>query len=209
MEYDPGMARPGEQLASRFRRAMLYVIEELGEVGTTKLQKILYLADLEHFYATGTTLTGARWVRYTYGPMAKALVPSTLAMDGHEIAVSVEPAGPYAARIFRRGPSPRFRPDLAPEERAALDTVLGLTRDLTASETIQIAYNTAPMRVLLRMEEGRSPMLNVEIPFELDDEIVRDSISPIAPLKTPEEMAAFQRHEFERVADLSDSATLR
>jgi len=148
-------------------------------------------------------------VRYTYGPMAKALVPSTIAMEAHEIAVSIETAGPYGTRMFRRGPSPRFRPDLAPEERAALDTVLTLTRELTANETIEIAYNTAPMRVILRLEEGRSPMLNVEVPFDLDDEIVRESITPVEPQKTPEEMAAFRRHEFERVADLMDSAAFR
>jgi hypothetical protein len=201
------MPRASEQLASRFRRAMLYVIEGLGEVGTTKLQKILYLADLEHFCATGTILTGARWVRYTHGPMAKALVPSTLAMDGHEIAVNIEAAGPYGTRIYRPGPAPRFRPNLAPEEREALDTIMALTRDLTAAETIELAYNTAPMRVLLRLEEGREPMIDVEIPFELPDDIVREGAAPSVVAKTPEELAAFKRHEVERTADLVDAAT--
>jgi hypothetical protein len=201
------MPRASEQLASRFRRAMLYVINELGEVGTTKLQKILYLADLEHFHATGTTLTGARWVRYTHGPMAKALVPSTLAMDGHEIAVSIETAGPYGTRIYRPGPAPRFRPNLASEERSALDAILALTRQLTATETIQLAYNTAPMRTLLRLEEGREPMLDVEIPFDVDDDLVREAVEPITPQRAREEIAAFKRLERERIADLIDAAT--
>jgi hypothetical protein len=185
---------------------MLYVVEELGEVGTTKLQKILYLADLEHFHATGTTLTGARWVRYTHGPMAKALVPSTVVMDGHEVAVSIETTGPYETRVFRRGPAPRFRPALAFEERATLDAIIALTRGLTATETIQLAYNTSPMRALLRLEEGREPMLDVEIPFDLDDDLVRESASPTAPRKTPEQIASFKRRELRRAADLVDAA---
>jgi hypothetical protein len=201
------MPRASEQLASRFRRAMLYVIEELGEVGTTKLQKILYLTDLEHFDATGTTLTGARWVRYTHGPMAKALVPSTKVMDGHEISVAIEPAGPYAARIYRPGPAPRFRPALATEERETLDEIIALTRNLTASEAIQLAYNTSPMRALLRLEVGREPMLDVEIPFDLDDEVVREVSIPTHSNVSPEQAATFKRSELARASDLIAAAT--
>jgi hypothetical protein len=200
------MTRPSEQLASRFRRAMLYVIESAGEVGTTKLQKILYLADLEHFYATGTTLTGARWVRYTLGPMAKALVPSADLMDGYEITVSAEMAGPYGHRVFRPGPGPRFRPNLAAEERLALDAILALTKALTANETIKLAYNTSPMRTLLRLEEGREPMIDVEIPFDLNDDVVREAATPVVAEKSAAEVAAFKRRELARVSDLIDAA---
>ena len=204
--YASVMTQASDQLASRFRRAMLYVIEELGEVGTTKLQKILYLADLEHFHATGTTLTGARWVRYTYGPMAKALVPSTIAMDGHEVSVSIETAGPYGTRVFRPGPAPRFRPALAAVERGALDAIIALTRELSATETIQLAYNTSPMRALLRLEVGREPMLDVEIPFDLDEGLVREITGPTMTSKTPEQIASFKRQELKRAADLVDAA---
>lgn len=206
MGYASVMTRASAQLDSRFRRAMLYAIEELGEVSTTKLQKVLYLADLEHFYATGTTLTGARWVRYTHGPMAKALVPSTLTMDRHEIAVSVETVGPYEARVFRPGPAPRFHPALGPEERAALDAIIALTRDLSATDTIQLAYNTSPMRALLRREDGGEPMLDVEIPFDLDEDTVSASTTPTTLRKTSEEIAAFKREELRRAADLVEAA---
>ena len=184
---------------------MLYVIEELGEVGTTKLQKILYLADLEHFHSSGTTLTGARWVRYTHGPMAKALVPSTLLMDGYEISVTIESAGPYGTRIFRPGPAPRFRPALATEERLALDGIITLTRQLTAAEIVQLAYNTSPMRALLRLEQGREPLLDVEIPFDLDDDLVR--AGTLTEHEPHPGRAAFKRRDLARVTDLIDSAT--
>jgi hypothetical protein len=100
------VTQPTKFLPSRFRRALLYVVEALGSVSVTKLQKVLYLADLEHHALTGTTMTGARWVRYTHGPMAKALLPSTQVMDGHEIEVSNEPVGPYDARVYGRAARP-------------------------------------------------------------------------------------------------------
>lgn len=200
------MPHAHEVLPTRFRRAVLYVVEELGEVNVTKLQKILYLADLEHFSDTGTTLTGARWVRYTHGPMAKALVPSTNMMDGHEVTVSVEQAGQYEAKVYRPGPSPRFRPGLTAEERATLDRIIALARPLTATEAIRLAYNTGPMRLLLRLEEAAgSPMLDVEIPFEMDESTLADAASPSTAVDA-QSRAIFKRRELERVRDLRDLA---
>jgi hypothetical protein len=198
------MPQPTKVLASRFRRALLYVVEALGEVSVTKLQKILYLTDLEHFNATGTTLTGARWVRYTHGPMAKALVPSTNEMDGHEITVSVEQAGPYEAKLYRPGPAPRFRPALSSEERLTLDAVIALTRSLSATEAIGLAYNTGPMRFLLRIEASTgSIMLDTEIPFEVDDVDLAAAASP-RELPDPDRRAAFKRQELARTRDLRE-----
>src|SRR5450759_1342586 len=111
-------------------------------------------------------MTGARWVRYTHGPMAKALLPSAQVMDGHEIEVSNEPVGPYDARVYRPGPAPRFRPNLAPEEKATLDRILALVGQLTTKDAIALACNTAPMRLLQRIEgETGQIQLDVEIPF--------------------------------------------
>lgn len=200
------MPQAHEVLPTRFRRAVLYVVEELGEVNVTKLQKILYLADLEHFNDTGTTLTGARWVRYTHGPMAKALVPSTSLMDGHEVTVSIEPAGQYEAKVYRPGPAPRFRPGLTAEERATLDRIIALARPLTAKESIRLAYNTGPMRLLLRLEEAAgSVMLDVEIPFEMDESTLADAASP-STVVDAQSRAIFKRRELDRIRDLRDGA---
>ena len=46
-------------------------IKELdASVSKTKLLKLLYLADIEHFRTTGDTLTGFDWIFYLYGPWA-------------------------------------------------------------------------------------------------------------------------------------------
>jgi hypothetical protein len=203
------VTQPTKVLPSRFRRALLYVVEELGSVSVTKLQKALYLADLEHFTLTGTTLTGARWVRYTHGPMAKALVPSTQVMDGHEIDVATEPVGSYEARVYRPGPSPRFRPNLAAEEREALDRIIALVRPLSTGDAIKLACNTAPMRFLQRIEaETGNLQLDVEIPFELDDATVAD-VATRELCADIRKIVAFKRQEGARIYDLQEAALPR
>src|SRR5438552_223306 len=70
--------------ADAFSRALVYVVAELGQVGVTKLEKILYLGDLEHFRRAGRTITGAKWLRYKLGPMAKRLPHVRDALVGYE-----------------------------------------------------------------------------------------------------------------------------
>lgn len=56
----------------RARELVLAILTRIHEVeGTankTKLLKLLYLADIEHFRATGETFTGFDWIYYLYGP---------------------------------------------------------------------------------------------------------------------------------------------
>ena len=187
---------------------MVYVVEALGEVSVTKLEKILYLADLEHFHVTGTTLTGARWVRYKLGPMAKAVMPSTRAMDGHEVRVSSEQRGPYESRIYRPGPSPRFRPDLTREERESLDQVIALVRDLTVRQAIDLACATGPMRFIQMLERQRgAKLMDIELPFELDDAQVAEAAT-IEPTAGADERRAFKDREFGRIRDLEEAVLL-
>src|ERR1017187_7831021 len=49
--------------------AILTRIEEReGSANKTKLLKLMYLADIENYRATGETLTGFDWIFYLYGP---------------------------------------------------------------------------------------------------------------------------------------------
>ena len=45
--------------------------EREGTANKTKLLKLLYLADIEQYRASGETLTGFDWIFYLYGPWAK------------------------------------------------------------------------------------------------------------------------------------------
>lgn len=44
------------------------ISEAEGTANKTKLLKLLYLTDIEHFRSTGETLTGFDWIYYLYGP---------------------------------------------------------------------------------------------------------------------------------------------
>lgn len=55
--------------AKELALSILTRIKELDtSVSKTKLLKLLYLADIEHFRKTGETLTGFEWIFYWYGP---------------------------------------------------------------------------------------------------------------------------------------------
>lgn len=55
--------------AKELALAILTRIEEReGAANRTKLLKLMYLADIENYRATGETLTGFDWIFYLYGP---------------------------------------------------------------------------------------------------------------------------------------------
>lgn len=57
--------------AKELVRAVLTRLRDVGaNAGKTKLLKLLYLADIEHFRKTGVTLTGFDWIFFLYGPWA-------------------------------------------------------------------------------------------------------------------------------------------
>jgi hypothetical protein len=85
-----------------------------------------------------------------------------------------------------------------------LDAVIALTRSLSATEAIGLAYNTGPMRFLLRIEASTgSIMLDTEIPFEVDDVDLAAAASP-RELPDPDRRAAFKRQELARTRDLRE-----
>lgn len=191
----------------KFEQALLFAVRSLGQVNVTKLEKILYLADLEHFHRARKTLTGARWVRYELGPLAKRLVPARDEMTGHELAVADEKQGDWTAHVYRPGPSPRFEPALAPDEQEDLERVIELARPLNAEQMVKLAYNTTPMRFLLSKEKGK-PRYNVRIPFELDFNVIAIGTGE-QPTAEVGERRRFKAAELARIADLQEAMLAR
>lgn len=198
-----------DQLDTPFRRAMLYVVERLGEVGVMKLEKILYLADLEHFQRHHRKITGARWVRQRLGPVAKAVLPSTRMMIGQEITVTKDTVGDYTSDVYRPGPQPRFRPQLAMTEREVLDEIIELTRNLSATDAAHLTYQTTPMLARLEVErrEGREMMDEPLVFDRTDAETAR--VARRVPTASAESRREFKRAELSRVSDLVEAAVAR
>jgi antitoxin SocA-like protein len=197
---------PADRLDSPLARAMLYVVRELGQVSVVKLEKILYLADLEYFHKTGDRFTGAKWVRHRLGPMAKGVVPATDRMRGHELEVTEEPAGEHTAHVYRPGPSPRFEPSLSLPVRATLDPLIAMLKPASAMDAAELSYRTTPMlrQLMIEHEAGRE-LWNSPLVFDRS----RRGIAQVAvrrPRASAEERADFKHQELERVRDLQAAA---
>jgi len=85
-----------------------------GPLGRTKLVKLLYLMDLEHYRRTGKLLTGLDWVFYHYGPYVMALPGILASMDLDIPEETHVTATGRKAKVFR--PSYQLEPD---EDRLA------------------------------------------------------------------------------------------
>lgn len=198
------MGKYSEAANDPFSRALVHVVAALGEVGVTKLEKILYLSDLEHFRRSGRTITGAKWLRYKLGPMAKRLPHVREALVGHEITVTSEDRGGHEAQVYRLGPEPRRGADLSEEEVRDLDRVIAITRRLSTDDAVKLAYNTSPMRFLLLKEQG-TPRWNVPVPFDLEPGVVAAAATSDNATATADERLAFKRSEMARASDLQES----
>jgi uncharacterized phage-associated protein len=141
--------------SSAFRRALLYCVHNSGgSLPMMRLNKLLYLADLEYFNRYGRTMTNAPWVRQKYGPTNRAMLPSVHAMSGHE--VEEERKRTQLNRevyLVKDGPAPRFSGEMSPRETEVLDFVLATTARLSDEKVQKLAYGTTPMQLVLAREE--------------------------------------------------------
>ncbi len=176
-----------------YRRTLLYVAQECGEIPNTRLHKVIYLIDLEHHRRYGRTFTGAPWVRHNYGPMTKALLPALEEMVGHELVQRVKTTrSDRTLKLVTAGPAPRYQPELDPAGREVADFILALTRRLTDRQVLDLAYSTTPMRAVLRREATLGRQL-IDEPIDFD-------ATPTLPgpdESDPPDRAAFKHAEAE------------
>lgn len=168
--------------ASPFRRALLYVLEQSGyAVPMTRLHKLLYLADLQYFHEHGRSITGAKWVRHNYGPIAKAMLPSLAAMSGHEVEEEKRATQKgHELHLIRRGAAPRFQGELSADEADAIDAILRMTKRLTDDEVVALAYATTPMRYVAEREQEAGRKL-IDLPIDFGSMADPTSLRGIGP----------------------------
>lgn len=65
--------------SQKFKELILYFsqrgIDEGLVIGSTKLNKLLFFADMKSYVELGTPVTGARYQRLPFGPAARAMLP--------------------------------------------------------------------------------------------------------------------------------------
>lgn len=73
------MAGGEEMNQEKFKKLVHYICwrcaNDPSRLGATKLNKILWIAELRNYYETGKSLTGARYVRRQHGPVPAAILP--------------------------------------------------------------------------------------------------------------------------------------
>jgi hypothetical protein len=79
----------------KFKALVHYVCwsckDDTSKLGSTKLNKVLWLADFLKYYRSGISITGARYVKRQFGPVPRAIMPvlSELEREGSVITREV------------------------------------------------------------------------------------------------------------------------
>jgi hypothetical protein len=139
----------------RLAAAAHYVIARTdpSKLGATKLNKILWYADLEHYRRTGESLTGAMtYVRLPHGPVPHK-IEEALDLLKREGAVIERRTKVYD--YDRRAFVWVTEPDTAPFTGAQIDTLnvwIETIKDMTANEISDITHQDA---LWLELENGR------------------------------------------------------
>lgn len=121
----------------KFAELLVYVVsgfENEPTNGDTKLNKLLYFADVEAFRRTGRPISGARYKHQQRGPIAAPLWPVREELEGSRLEVSERRVG---ATGKQRRTKAIDSPDMSifsEEETKIIDEVLERFRGCTAKQ---------------------------------------------------------------------------
>lgn len=78
----------------KYRNAILYFARHVRQVGRTKLWKLMYYLDFDHFERYGTSVTGEQYQKWTNGPVPVVGLETVRRMEAMgDIEVNPEPTG--------------------------------------------------------------------------------------------------------------------
>ena len=132
--------------SDKLKQAILLFIHTAnnGLLGKTKLFKMLYYADFDHFERTGSPITGETYLRYEHGPFPEhgdrtlkmlsdeELIGNGSAWAGKYLQYTYEPLALFDLSVF------------APEEVKTLVDVLHKWEKHNATEMVAATHGEAP-----------------------------------------------------------------
>ena len=128
----------------KFRQMYFYILRYFKEgVTKTKLAKLLYIADFGFFYDSLTPMSGVRYVRREYGPVADIFFELT--EDLYDKGkINIEPLD-YALMIT---PTTAEQEDslLSDSEKELLDKICAFWRDKRTSEIVNFTHEQKPWK---------------------------------------------------------------
>jgi len=128
---------------TKFKKLVHYVCwkcsSDPARLGSTKLNKVLWIAEIKNYYESGKSITGARYVRRQYGPVPAAILPILEELE-REGTLTPEKStfGGYTQRRFivHRDADVDF---LSAEERARVDEIIEFVCDRHTAKSISDA----------------------------------------------------------------------
>ena len=132
---------------SKFKDAVEYICARCStdELGTVKLHKILYFADMIHFLGLGTPLTGASYQKQKFGPMARHLSSAVgeLAREGRMKAKKRDYFGYEKTDYVVDKPERATGQLLSAAARRVLDEVIDFVCARSAKEMSELSHMAA------------------------------------------------------------------
>ena len=129
----------------KFRQMYFYILRRFGEgIPKTKLAKLLYLADFSHFYDNLLPMSGVRYVRREYGPVADIFFELT--EDLYDKGkIDIEPLD-YALMI-KLTSKEQEETLLSVEEKSLIDEICNYWKDRRTSEIINFTHEQKPWKM--------------------------------------------------------------
>ena len=93
------------------------------KLGATKLNKILWFADMEHFVQTGQPLTGETYVKRQFGPAPQHVVELIEELEREGKLVVREPEVTYEPRGFIALVAPKLHPEFTADQISLVDAI--------------------------------------------------------------------------------------
>lgn len=111
---------------NKFKNLILYIVWKCGDadqLGSTKLNKILWLCDSRAYMLNKKPITGAKYVKQKHGPVPKAVMPIRAEME-REGSLSIWPDPKFAGKLSKDLFKAKKRPDFSlftPKEKQIIE----------------------------------------------------------------------------------------
>jgi hypothetical protein len=166
---------------SKTAQVIKYLLRELGHTGTTKLLKLVYLADLQARSLLERPVSTLDYEFYNHGPFDKRFYIAIEELEEAACAVREKHTYPNGMEEDRVTDTDTDAPhdSLTPGEIKILDYTVRRFGPLPLSDILEYVYKTEPMK-LVKTREERLPMnvvdgqLKSEIGFDLDEIMARE-----------------------------------
>lgn len=132
---------------ANMRAAIAFLCDRIrnGTLGRTKLAKLLYYLDFDHYEKQGESVTGAEYLRWARVPYPKQLQAELRNLVGASIEEQVEQVGPYRQFSYTllQGHVPNLEV-FSKEELVTLYEVSQKWERQTAAEMVAATHGEAP-----------------------------------------------------------------